>query len=121
MLDRRSRPSTASKPTERRGGERWQKNSLCRTKISRKGPMTKPFRIRFFGSQSHNLKSKTWTELSRGSFLPTIENPKSKIQNAMVGIFAIVVALTVCGARAEAQQPKKVPLIGYLSITDPLG
>ena len=24
--------------------------------------MTKPFRIRFFGSQSHNLKSKTCTE-----------------------------------------------------------
>ena len=85
--------------------------------------MTKPFRIRFFGSQSHNLKSKTCTELSRGSFLPTIENPKhvlsdaegSKIQNAMAGIFAIVVAFTMCGARAEAQQPKKVPRIGYLS------
>jgi putative ABC transport system substrate-binding protein len=35
-----------------------------------------------------------------------------------VGLFAIVVALTVCGARAEAQQPKKVPRIGYLSSSD---
>jgi putative ABC transport system substrate-binding protein len=33
----------------------------------------------------------------------------------LVGIIAIVVALTVCGARAEAQQPKKVFRIGYLS------
>jgi len=30
-------------------------------------------------------------------------------------LFAIVVALTVCGARAEAQQPTKIPRIGYLS------
>jgi ABC-type uncharacterized transport system substrate-binding protein len=43
-------------------------------------------------------------------------NRKSKIQNRkLVGLFAIVVALTACGARAEAQQPKKVPRIGYLS------
>jgi putative ABC transport system substrate-binding protein len=32
-----------------------------------------------------------------------------------VGIFAIVVVLTVCGAVAEAQQPEKAPRIGYLS------
>jgi putative ABC transport system substrate-binding protein len=83
--------------------------------------MTKPFRIRFFGSQSHNLKSKTCTELSRGSFLPTIENPKSKIQNAMAGIFAIVVAFTMGGARAQAQQSKKIPRIGYLSTLDAAG
>jgi len=43
------------------------------------------------------------------------DNRKSKIQNLKwAGLFAIVVALTVCGARAEAQQPKKVPRIGYL-------
>ncbi len=65
-------------------------------------------------SRSDSRKSKTCTQLSRGSFLPTIENPKSKIQNAMAGLFAIVVALTLCGARAEAQQPRKIPLIGYL-------
>jgi putative tryptophan/tyrosine transport system substrate-binding protein len=35
-----------------------------------------------------------------------------------VGLFAIVVAFTVCGARAEAQQPKKIFRIGYLSNTD---
>jgi putative tryptophan/tyrosine transport system substrate-binding protein len=43
------------------------------------------------------------------------DNPKSKIENPKwAGLFAIVVALTVFGARAEAQQPRKVPLIGYL-------
>ena len=43
-------------------------------------------------------------------------NRKSKIQNLKwAGLFAIVVALTMCGARAQAQQPKKIPLIGYLS------
>jgi hypothetical protein len=47
--------------------------------------MKKLFRIQFFGSQSDNLKSE-------------IQNLK------LVGIFAIVVALAVCGARAEAQQ-----------------
>jgi ABC-type uncharacterized transport system substrate-binding protein len=44
------------------------------------------------------------------------DNRKSKIQNRKwAGLFAVVVALMVCGARAEAQQPKKVPRIGYLS------
>src|SRR6266545_732849 len=43
------------------------------------------------------------------------DNRKSKIQNRKwVGLFAIVVALTVCGARATAQQPTKVPRIGFL-------
>jgi ABC-type uncharacterized transport system substrate-binding protein len=51
------------------------------------------FRIRFFGPQSANLKSK-------------IEN--------WWGIVAIVVALTVCGARVEAQQTTKIPRIAYL-------
>ena len=55
--------------------------------------MKKLFRIS--GSQSGNRKSK-------------IENPK------WAGLFAIVVALTVCGARAEAQQPQKNPRIGFL-------
>jgi putative ABC transport system substrate-binding protein len=45
-------------------------------------------------------------------------NPKSKIQNRKwAGLFAIVVVLTVCGARAEAQQPTKTPRIGYLTAT----
>ena len=44
------------------------------------------------------------------------DNLKSKIQNLkLVGIFAIVVALAVCGARAEAQQPNKIYRIGVLT------
>jgi putative ABC transport system substrate-binding protein len=58
--------------------------------------MHKTLRKRFLNSCSDNLKSK-------------IKNRK------WVGIVAIVVALPVCGARAEAQQPKKVPRIGFLS------
>ena len=47
-------------------------------------------------------------------------NLKSKIQNRKwAGVFAIVLALTFGGARAEAQQPKKVPRLGYLSPVDP--
>ena len=34
-----------------------------------------------------------------------------------MGVFTIVVALTVCGARAQAQQPKKVQRIGFLAAT----
>ena len=42
-----------------------------------------------------------------------------KIQNRKwVGLFAIVLALTMCGAVVDAQQPKKVPRIGYLSGLD---
>ena len=42
-------------------------------------------------------------------------NRKSKL----VGIVALVVTLATCGAVAEAQQPEKVPRIGYLSSFDP--
>ena len=62
--------------------------------------MKRIFRHRFFASQSDNLKSK-------------IENPK------WVGIFAIVLTFALGGAAATAQQPKKVPRIGYLSQLDP--
>src|SRR5437870_2507731 len=45
----------------------------------------------------------------------SVNNPKSKIQNLKwAGLFAIVVALTMCGAVADAQQPTKVPRIGIL-------
>ena len=48
------------------------------------------------------------------------DNRKSKIQNLKwLGLSAIAFVLGVGGARAEAQQPKKVPRIGYLSSTDP--
>ncbi len=47
-------------------------------------------------------------------------NRKSKIQNLkLVGIVALVVTLAICGSAAQAQQPKKVPRIGYLSSNDP--
>ena len=37
----------------------------------------------------------------------------------IIGLLVIFVALAACGAAASAQQAKKVPLIGYLSPTDP--
>ena len=47
------------------------------------------------------------------------DNPKSKIKNPKwAGIVAIVVTLAMCGAVALAQQPKKVPRVGYLSGLD---
>jgi putative tryptophan/tyrosine transport system substrate-binding protein len=60
---------------------------------------------RFLNSSSDNRKSKTCTELRR-----SIQNLK------WGGIVAIGVAFAMCGAVAEAQQPKKVYRIGYLSI-----
>jgi len=58
------------------------------------------FRIRFFGPQS--------------------DNRKSKIQNLkLVAIVAIVIALAVPGGLAAAQQPRKLPSIGYLSVLSP--
>jgi ABC-type uncharacterized transport system substrate-binding protein len=36
-----------------------------------------------------------------------------------VGLLAIFVTLAACGAVAEAQQPKKIPRIGYLSAQEP--
>src|SRR5262245_10131241 len=67
----------------------------CRFSI-RSNYMKRLFRIRFFGSQS--------------------DNRKSKIQNRKwVGIVTIVFVLALVGMRAEAQQPKKIARIGYLS------
>jgi ABC-type uncharacterized transport system substrate-binding protein len=44
------------------------------------------------------------------------DNRKSAIQNPKwAGLFAIIVALTMCGARAEAQQSAKIPRVAYLS------
>ena len=59
--------------------------------------------VRFLGFQSDNRQSKTCPELCR------------RIQNLKwAGLFAIVVALTVCGARADAHQTGKVSRIGFL-------
>jgi putative ABC transport system substrate-binding protein len=59
--------------------------------------------MRWLDSFSDNRKSKTCTELSR-----SIQNRK------WTALFAIVVALMVCGARAEAQQAGKIFRIGFL-------
>jgi hypothetical protein len=54
-----------------------------------------------------NRKSKTCPEPCR-----RIANRK------LVGIVTLVITFAMCGAVAEAQQPKKVPRIGYLSSRD---
>jgi putative tryptophan/tyrosine transport system substrate-binding protein len=46
------------------------------------------------------------------------DNLKSKIQNRKLGgILAIGATFVICGAAAWAQQPKKIPRIGYLSLS----
>src|SRR5262245_57152055 len=48
------------------------------------------------------------------------DNRKSAIQNRKwVGVFAIALTFVFVGVEARAQQPKKVPRIGYLSNIDP--
>jgi putative ABC transport system substrate-binding protein len=59
--------------------------------------------IRWLDFFSDNWKSKTCTEQSR-----SIENLK------WLGLSVIVFVLVMGGAAAQAQQPKKVPRIGYL-------
>jgi hypothetical protein len=48
------------------------------------------------------------------------DNLKSKIENLKLVGLSFVLVLVVAGAAAEAQQPKKVPRIGYLSPFDPV-
>ena len=57
-----------------------------------------------WNSLSDNRKSKTCTESRR-----SIQNRK------LVGIVAIVITIAICGAVAQAQQPRKVPRIGIVS------
>jgi len=64
------------------------------------------FRIRFSHSYSGNLKSKSG---------PADQNLK------WGGLVGIGIALTLWGAVVDAQQPKKVPRIGYLTSRDPAG
>jgi putative tryptophan/tyrosine transport system substrate-binding protein len=53
----------------------------------------------------------------RRDFACHSDNPKSKIENQKwAGLLAIVVALTACWARAEAQQAK-IPRIGFLFVS----
>src|SRR5262245_2722389 len=47
------------------------------------------------------------------------DNRKSAIQNPKWwGIFAFVLTFVFAGVEARAQQPKKVPRIGYLAVSD---
>jgi putative ABC transport system substrate-binding protein len=62
-----------------------------------------------FGLRRKRMEKRIWIGSLSGP------NLKSKIQNRKwAGLFAIFVALTMCGARVQAQQPTKVPRIGYL-------
>jgi ABC-type uncharacterized transport system substrate-binding protein len=62
----------------------------------------------FLNSCSDNRKSKTCPE------------PRRRIENLKwVGLSVIAFVLVVTGAVAQAQQPKKVPRLGYLSNRDP--
>jgi putative tryptophan/tyrosine transport system substrate-binding protein len=65
--------------------------------------MNKTFRIRFGFSCSDNWKSKTCAE------------PRLRIQNRkLVGLVTFVIAFAMCGPKADAQQPTKIPRIGLL-------
>jgi putative ABC transport system substrate-binding protein len=64
----------------------------------------------------NNLKSETCTE----PFDSAQDRLRRSIKNLKwVGIVAIVVALAMCGAVAQAQQPAKVPRIGYVDAGSP--
>ena len=81
----------------------------CRFSIEEK-QMHNTFGTWFGVSVSDNRKSKTCPE------------PRRRIQNRkLVGIVAIGIAYVMCGAVADAQQPKKIPRIAYLSPFDPVG
>jgi len=62
--------------------------------------MKKDFRLRFLDSQFSNLKSKI---------------QKRPRKRKLAGIVALVVTFAMCGAVAQAQQPKKVPRIAFLA------
>jgi putative ABC transport system substrate-binding protein len=68
--------------------------------------MNELFRIRFSAFQSDNLKSK----------IQNIQNRK------LVGVVSLTIALTFVlgGVVVEAQQPTKIPRIGYLSPQSPI-
>ena len=62
------------------------------------------------------MEKTIWIRSQSGS------NPKSKIKNPKwVGLVVLVLAFAMCGAVATAQQPKKLPRIGYLSSLDSFG
>ena len=69
--------------------------------------MKKLLRIRLCCSQSYNPKPVV------SSVEPSaIQNPK------LVGIIALVITFAMCGVEVRAQQPKKIPRIGYLMLAE---
>ena len=80
--------------------------------------MNKTSLNRFLVSHSDNRKSKTCTERCRSiqNLQPEADPPQAE---KWLGLSVIVFVLVVTGAVVEAQQPKKVPRIGYLSPFDP--
>jgi len=76
--------------------------------------MKRSFRLQLFVCPSANRKSKTcpFDKLRAGSeHCRRIQNRK------LVGIVVLIIAFAMCGAVAQAQQPTKVPRIGYLQAT----
>jgi putative ABC transport system substrate-binding protein len=74
------------------------------------------FRLPILDCGEDQMHETIWMQFL--SFRP--DNRKSKIQNLKwVGLFAFVVVLTTCGAKAEGQQPKRIPRIGFLSGASP--
>src|SRR6266498_2181496 len=75
---------------------------------------------KFADSSSDNRKSKTCTAFDKLGPRACRGEPRRSIQNLKwVGFSVIAFVLLVNGAVATAQQPKKVPRIGYLSNTGP--
>src|SRR6266496_5784448 len=70
---------------------------------------------KFSDSSSDNRKSKTCTAFDKLGPRACRGEPRRSIQNLKwVGFSVIAFVLLVNGAVATAQQPKKVPRIGYL-------
>ena len=73
---------------------------------------------RVFNSRSNNRQYKTYP----GPLGCAQDKLRRRSENrTWVGIFAIVVMLTVCGAMAEAKQAEKIPKIGWLTSGSPIG
>ena len=80
--------------------------------------------LQVLNSHSDNLKSvlspSTPLRINSIEGSKTCPEPRRRIEDLKwLGVVAIVVTLTVCGARAEAQQPTKVSRIGFLNAGSP--
>src|SRR5262245_41416104 len=71
--------------------------------------------MQFLASLSDNLKSKTCIAFDKPRPRTCRVEPRRSIQNQKwVGIVAVVLTFVFGGAAAQAQQPGKVPQIGFL-------